>query len=335
MFLLCMNLETKINRRGFLKFAGGTILSVALAKAQNYTDVKIYPNNPNNNELEQQTKNDDELRQYAKLEERMGWALKYEVPRGGDKRSLPFDSSLDLPVADKARKIYLRVERPHDKLRILIGIHEDDMREKLRLGDLEVYLIHNERTRFEKKEFTILLNRAERSVIYVPVDYGQKYYEAEGEFVVKQADGLITEIIKDVGTIGKRLMLEIGDALIRRKFQIWAEELDRAAEIGGELAESKVYVYPMKMERPKEKPFSTREEKLREIIIDAGEARVLGVLVYYSAEKIVESKIIKNEFIESIFNRFAIPSKMEYEAVKIYPLDMPLSELYENMRTLK
>lgn len=282
---------------------------IEIADAQSYLDdVKIFPGKLTEAQA-------DSLRLCDKLERRMGNALEYKVGLTNDLRKKPFDSNLDFYVRGEKKYVYLRGERLPESLRILISVGKDNRHEKVGLGDLEVYLIHSEKTRFEIKQASVFMNRKENTVLYTNLE--KNYADAEGEFVVKQANGLITQILKDFGVISKTLMKQIGEALVRRNFQIWAEEIDRVTEIGNEMVGDRVYVYPLGLEKIRNKLLSEREEKLREIIVNAGEKKILGVVVYYSLKK-------PHKYFPNLFDDV---SKMEYEAFKIYPLDIPLNKI--------
>jgi hypothetical protein len=284
---------------------GGGGAGINAAYAQNYIDYRARYPNLSETQI-------DSIRLCDRLGDRMNDALVYKISNWQRqyKKYLPFDATLDLSLSGIEKKVNLRVERLPDRIRILMSVAKENMHEKLWLGDMEVYLIHDRRTRFTIDYSTVLFNREERSVFYS--DFKQAHATAKGELLIeKKADGLITKILKETGVVGTMLLKQIGKMLIRRNFQVWAEEKDRVMEQANEMTRTKVFVYPLELEAAKPKFMSKREEKLREVEVKTGEDRILGVIIYYSLEK-------PNKYLPRILKD---KSKMEREGVKVYPLD--------------
>jgi hypothetical protein len=275
-----MKFNKEISRRKFLK--SSLIMPLLFSQYLNQTQQSQDP-----------LKEIEESRYYTfsqrkRLEKRMNDALRYEggiIKYNGSPVSPPkeelFGGIFKIPTKQIEKRVYLRVEQMPAYARILFSVPKERIFTPDKLGDCEVYVISYKKSRFEREQFSVVIDKFLDKVMR----YSSGKKECVGDacaIVLKESEDIVYGLLKKIG-LNKTTTKKILKLLNKRKFEEEFEK-DLVTEMINERFPGRKYIMPLGVKKPAFHLFKNQEEKLKEVLITAGEKSLVALVLSFSLD---------------------------------------------------
>jgi len=184
---------------------------------------------------------------------------------------------VNVRIFDEVRELCMRIEKPRNSLRILFGIGEKDLHERVMLDNCTVYLIYNKDSRFRIEE---------REVVFDPIKHNCNYTTSRLNLINSYEEEVYKEtqdiVYKVVGKISSEANLrKLTRLLDFGEFMRENYERGQAIQEGNLKTKKAVYIREIPI-YPAADLFGLPEKKGYDIEITSGEEVIKGIIIFYS-----------------------------------------------------